>query len=69
MIERGHQVTATTRSKEKASELGRLGATPAVMDGLDPEAVATAVTAARPDAIIHRMTALSGDPDLKRFDR
>lgn len=69
LIERGHEVTASTRSTEKASELGRLGATPAVMDGLDGKAVAAAVTAARPDAIIHQMTALSGKPDLKHFDR
>lgn len=69
LIERGHEVTATTRTAEKATELGRVGATPAVMHGLNGKAVAAAVSAARPDAIIHQMTALSGKPDLKHFDR
>lgn len=69
LVERGHEVTETARSAEKASELGRLGATPAVMDGLNGKAVDAAVSAARPDAIIHQMTALSRKPDLKHFDR
>ena len=43
------------------------------MDGLDAAAVGEAVAAARPDAIVHQMTALSavhaGKPDLKHPDR
>jgi nucleoside-diphosphate-sugar epimerase len=65
---RGHQVIATTRSPGKAPLLKGLGATPVVMDGLDASAVGEAVARAKPDAIVHQMTALSGKADFKHFD-
>src|SRR3954447_25193210 len=64
----GHEVTGTTRSTAKARDLERLGARPAIVDGLDREAVRRAVADARPDVIIHQMTALAG-ADFKKFDR
>jgi nucleoside-diphosphate-sugar epimerase len=73
LVARGHQVTATTTSPGKLGLLERLGADGAVMDGLDAVSVGEAVAAARPDAIVHQMTALSeahaGKPDLKHPDR
>jgi len=69
LVERGHQVTATTRRPEKAEPLRRLGATVAIMDGLDAASVGEAVARAEPEAIIHQMTALSGTPDMRHFDR
>src|SRR5487761_460829 len=70
---RGHQVTASTTSKAKLGLLAQLGADGVVMDGLDAVSVGAAVAAARPDAIVHQMTALSaahaGKPDLKHPDR
>jgi nucleoside-diphosphate-sugar epimerase len=65
----GHTVTGTTRTPAKAELLRALGAEPAVVDGLDRDGVRAAVAAARPDAIIHQMTALGGDLDLRRFAR
>jgi 2-alkyl-3-oxoalkanoate reductase len=65
----GHEVTATTRSAAKAGRLRELGAVPVVVDGLDREAVIDAVTAARPEVIVHQMTALAAGTDLKHFDR
>jgi 2-alkyl-3-oxoalkanoate reductase len=65
----GHQVTATTRSPGKTTQLRQLGAEPIVADGLDREAVLRAVTTARPDVIVHQMTGLAGQSDLKHFDR
>ena len=65
----GHTVTGTTRSPAKAEALRALGAEPVVLDGLDRGAVLDAVAAARPDAIISQMTALSGLSDLRRFER
>jgi nucleoside-diphosphate-sugar epimerase len=69
----GHQVTATTTSAAKLGWLHELGADGVVMDGLDAAAVGEAVAAARPDAIVHQMTALSeahaGKPNLRRPDR
>ena len=46
----------------------RLGATPLIMDGLDRASVRAAVEAARPDVIVHQMTALSG-VDIKNPDK
>ena len=69
LIERGHQVTATTRRLDRGDHLRRLGATVAAMDGLDAASVGEAVARAAPDAIIHQMTALSGKPDMRHFDR
>jgi nucleoside-diphosphate-sugar epimerase len=73
LIARGHEVTATTTSAGKLGLLGQLGAEGVVMDGLDAVSVKEAVAAARPDAIVHEMTALSlvrtGRPSLRRPDR
>ncbi|MGI8879614.1 MAG: NAD-dependent epimerase/dehydratase family protein [Jatrophihabitans sp.] len=73
LVAKGHQVTATTTSAAKSGLLEQLGATAAVMDGLDAVSVGEAVAKARPDAIVHQMTALSmahaGKPDLKHPDR
>jgi nucleoside-diphosphate-sugar epimerase len=65
----GHQVTATTRSPGKAGQLRQLGAEPVVADGLERQALRRAVTAARPDVIVHQMTGLAGLSDLRHFDR
>jgi nucleoside-diphosphate-sugar epimerase len=59
LVARGHQVTATTTSAAKLGLLHELGAGGVVMDGLDAVAVGEAVAAARPDAIVIQMTALS----------
>jgi nucleoside-diphosphate-sugar epimerase len=73
LVARGHQVTATTTSAAKLGLLEQLGADGVVMDGLDAVSVGEAVAAARPDAIVHQMTALSaahaGKPNLRRPDR
>jgi nucleoside-diphosphate-sugar epimerase len=69
LVERGHQVTATTRHTDKLDRLRRLGATAVLMDGLDAASVGEAVARAEPEAIVHQMTALSGKPDMRHFDR
>jgi len=73
LVARGHQVTATTTSAAKLDLLAQLGADGVVMDGLDAASVGEAVAAARPDAIVHQMTALSfahaGKPDFRHPDR
>jgi len=73
LVARGHQVTATTTSTAKLDLLAELGADGVVMDGLDAASVGEAVAAARPEAIVHQMTAISmahaGKPDLKHPDR
>jgi nucleoside-diphosphate-sugar epimerase len=69
LVEHGHRVTGTTRSPAKTGALRALGAEPVVLDGLDRAAVIEAVGGARPDAIVHQMTALSGLTDLRRIER
>ena len=65
----GHEVTATTRSPGKAGQLRQLGATPVVVDGLDADGVRAAVIQARPEVIIHEITALSAMRNLRGFDK
>jgi nucleoside-diphosphate-sugar epimerase len=73
LVARGHQVTATATGPARLGLLEQLGADGVVMDGLDAVSVGEAVAAARPDAIVHQMTALSaahaGKLDLKHPDR
>jgi nucleoside-diphosphate-sugar epimerase len=54
----GHEVHAMTRSPDKRASLEAMGAVPVVADALDADAVRRAVEAARPEAIVHQLTAL-----------
>ncbi|MER5791046.1 NAD(P)-dependent oxidoreductase [Streptomyces sp. NPDC001980] len=73
LVARGHQVTATTTGAARLGLLTELGADGVVMDGLDALSVGAAVAAARPDVIVHQLTAISmahaGKPDIKHPDR
>jgi nucleoside-diphosphate-sugar epimerase len=68
LVTRGYEVIASTRDGGKVGLLRGLGADPVVVDGLDAAAVGEAVARAKPDAIVHQMTALAGKADLKHFD-
>jgi nucleoside-diphosphate-sugar epimerase len=65
----GHEVFGMTRSEQRADLVRELGAQPVVADALNADAVGTAVSTARPDVIVHQLTALSGSLDLRHFDR
>jgi len=67
LIRAGHQVTGTTRSRERAKELERAGVTPAVLDVFEPEAVIAAVRLARPEVVIHQLTDLPREYDEGRL--
>ncbi|MFI0900971.1 NAD-dependent epimerase/dehydratase family protein [Streptomyces sp. NPDC020983] len=73
LVAGGHQVTATTTSPAKLDLLRGLGAEGVVMDGLDAASIRAAVARARPDTVVHQMTAISpahaGRPDIKHPDR
>jgi nucleoside-diphosphate-sugar epimerase len=68
LVEAGHEVHGMTRSESKQAMLHELGAVPVVADALDPDQVAEAVGRARPDVIVHQLTAI-GAVDLRHFDR
>ena len=64
----GHRVIATTRTPDKLKGLYAPGVEPVLMDGLDRDSVMRAVTVARPDVIVHQMTALAPVLDSRKFD-
>ncbi len=68
LVAAGHEVHGMTRSESKEAMLKELGAVPVVADALDPDQVAEAVGRARPEVIIHELTAI-GSLDLRHFDR
>src|ERR671926_45063 len=69
LVAGGHEVTGMTRSESKRDAVRELGAQPVVADALDPDQVAGAVAEAEPEVIVHQLTALSGTPDFRRFER
>ena len=68
LVAAGHRVTGLTRSPSKAEPLRRAGATPVVVDALDPPALREAVLGAQPEVVVHEMTALANASDLRCFD-
>jgi 2-alkyl-3-oxoalkanoate reductase len=58
LVANGHNVTAMTRSAEKAAAIEAMGAEAAVTDVFDAERLSEAVGAARPEAVIHQATDL-----------
>jgi nucleoside-diphosphate-sugar epimerase len=68
LVAAGHEVVGTTRSESRTRQLRDLGATPAIVDALDAEQVATAVAQAEPDVIIHQLTSI-GALNMRHFDR
>jgi nucleoside-diphosphate-sugar epimerase len=58
LVAAGHQVTALTRSAGKQDDLRALGASVAVADALNREALIAAVEAAHPTHVVHQLTAL-----------
>jgi nucleoside-diphosphate-sugar epimerase len=68
LVAAGHEVHGMTRSEAKQAVLSELGAVPVVADALDPDQVAEAVGRARPDVIVHQLTAI-GAVDMRHFER
>jgi nucleoside-diphosphate-sugar epimerase len=69
LVAGGHEVVGTTTREGKRDLLVGLGAEPVVADALDRGAMTAAVLAARPDAVIHQATALSGNLNPRQLDR
>jgi len=68
LVAAGHEVHGMTRSGTKQAMLAELGAVSVIADALDARQVAEAVGRARPDVIVHQLTAI-GELDLRHFDR
>jgi nucleoside-diphosphate-sugar epimerase len=68
LVAAGHEVHGMTRRESKQAMLDELGAVPVVADALDPDQVAEAVGGARPEVIVHQLTALAG-VDIRHPER
>jgi nucleoside-diphosphate-sugar epimerase len=68
LVEGGHQVVGMTRSPAKTGGLRAAGAEAVVADALDRDAVLAAVHQARPEVVVHQLTALAGFADFRKFD-
>ncbi len=69
LLAAGHHVTGSTRSQQRAEQLRAAGAEAVVLDALDAPAVTAAVAAARPEAVIHQLTALPARIDPRKIER
>jgi 2-alkyl-3-oxoalkanoate reductase len=69
LVERGHEVTAMTRTPAKQEAIRELGARPVVADALDPEGVAQAVAEAEPEVVIHQLTAIDPSSFSRSLDK
>ena len=66
LVAAGHQVTGLTRTSAKTAEIERAGATALVADAFDGPLVRRLVLEARPEVVVHEMTALADASDLTR---
>jgi nucleoside-diphosphate-sugar epimerase len=58
LLAAGHEVTGMTRREERAAEIRAAGAEAVVCDVFDADALREAVAAARPETVVHALTAL-----------
>jgi 2-alkyl-3-oxoalkanoate reductase len=66
LVAAGHEVAGMTRREERAEEIRAAGATAVVCDVFDGEALSAVVAAARPDVVVHALTALPDRMDWKK---
>lgn len=68
LIKAGYQVAGITRSAEKAALLSGAGIEPVVCDVLDRAKLVETLAKVRPEAVIHQLTELPQDLDLKKLE-
>jgi nucleoside-diphosphate-sugar epimerase len=69
LVAAGHEVTGTSRSDSGVRRIEAAGGRGVVMDGLDEASVRRAVLDAKPEVLVHELTALSGGIDFLHVDR
>ncbi|WP_354701104.1 nucleotide-sugar epimerase [Paraconexibacter sp. AEG42_29] len=65
----GHEVAGLARSAERAAALRAAGVEPHVCDVYDAGSVHDAVAAAAPEVLIHQLTAIPANVDIRRYER
>lgn len=68
LVRAGHTVTGTTRHRYKMAGIQAAGALPTLVNALNAKEVFEAVRGARPDIVIHQLTAIPARFSLRRFD-
>lgn len=69
LLAAGHDVIGLTRSEERADELRREGAEAVVCDALNAERLIETLAAARPDAVLHQLTAIPHEIHPRKVGR
>jgi nucleoside-diphosphate-sugar epimerase len=65
LVGAGHEVTGMTRSEERAAGVRQAGASAVVCDVFDADAVRRAMEEARPEVLVHQLTALPDRIDYR----
>ncbi|GGR64709.1 nucleoside-diphosphate-sugar epimerase [Nocardioides luteus] len=69
LVAAGHQVYGSTRHDAGCERLAAMGANGVVMDPLDADSVRVAVAVAKPEVVVHQLTALGSlSGNLKKWD-
>jgi 2-alkyl-3-oxoalkanoate reductase len=68
LVAAGHEVTGMTRSESKTEDVRRAGARAVVADVFDVDALGAAMEEARPEVIVHELTALPDRIDFRKED-
>jgi nucleoside-diphosphate-sugar epimerase len=68
LVAAGHEVTGMTRSETKTEDIRRAGARAVVADVFDVDALRAAMEEARPEVIVHELTALPDRIDFRKAD-
>lgn len=67
LLSEGDEVTGLTRSQERAADLRAMGARAVVCDCFDPGALNQALSDAKPEAVIHQLTAIPKRIDPRKI--
>lgn len=69
LVQAGHEVLGLTRSAERGHAVEAAGGRPVVGDALDRDWILATLRDARPDAVIHQLTAIPPALDPRKVDR
>ena len=68
LVANGYEVVALSRSPKNVEPLRTTGAQVVIADALDHNALTRALEQAKPEIVIHQLTALTGVKNYKKFD-
>lgn len=68
LISGGHSVVGLAKTKRRTGKIEAFGTQTAIADALDPESLRKVIAAARPDAIVHALTAIPDHGPMRASD-